>query len=173
VTEGYAMLLDHLMHDRGWLRRYAELSAAQLADYQRAAAFEELLLLRRYCAKLRYELELYGGGVPWDALPDLYVESLGAALGARHHAADAFVDVDPRFYAARYLRAWQLQARLTEALRERFDDDWYRNPAAGPWLAAELWAEGQRLPAHLLVERLGAAPLDFAPLVRAAEARLA
>jgi len=173
VTEGYAMLLDHLMHDRGWLRRYAELSAAQLADYRRAAALEELCLLRRYCAKLRYELELHGGGVPWDALPDLYVESLGAALGVRHHAADAFVDVDPRFHAARYLRAWQLQARLAEALRERFDEDWYRNPASGPWLVDELWSEGQRLPAHLLVERLGTAGLDFAPLVRAIEARLA
>ena len=173
VTEGYAMLLDHLMLDRGWVRRHAELPAAQLDEYLRASALEELLFLRRYCAKLRYELELYGGGVPWDALPDLYVETLGAALDARHHAADAFVDVDPRFYAARYLRAWQLQARLTDALRERFDEDWWRNPAAGPWIVAELWSEGQRLAAHELAERVGGGALDFAPLVRAIEARLA
>jgi hypothetical protein len=116
---------------------------------------------------------LHGGAVPWDALPDLYVETLGAALGVRHHAADAFVDVDPRLYAARDLRAWQLQARLAETLRERFDEDWWRNPATGPWIVAELWAEGQRLPAHELVARVGAGALDFAPLLRAVEERLA
>ena len=104
VTEGYAMLLDHLMHDRGWLLRYTELDRARADAFLRSAAFEELHLVRRYAAKLRYELALYSGEVPWDALPDLYVESLHAATGFRYRPADAFVDIDPRFYAARGLR---------------------------------------------------------------------
>jgi hypothetical protein len=173
VTEGYAMLLDHLPSDRGWLRRYAELDAARVDDFRRASAFQELYFLRRYAAKLRYELALHGGAERWDALPDLYVETLGAATSVRHAPADAFVAVDPRLYAVRYLRAWQLQAVLAEGLRERFDDDWWRNPRAGPWLTGTLMAEGQREDAAALAARVGGAPLEFAPIVRAVEQALA
>ena len=81
----------------------------------------------------------------------------------------AFVDVDPRFYAARYLRAWQLQALLTETLVERFNEDWWRNPQAGPWVIGELMGEGQRELAGELAERATGRSLSFAPLVRAIE----
>lgn len=172
VTEAYAMLFDHLMHSPGWLRRYTELGKAQLPAFLRAVGFEELQFLRRYCAKLIYEYALYGGGVPWDGLPDLYAETLTDATSFRYRPADAFVDVDPRYYAARYLRAWQLQAILSDALIERFDEDWYRNPRAGPWIVETLFAEGQRELADELALRVAEARLSFDPLVRATEALL-
>jgi hypothetical protein len=172
VTEGYAMLFDHLPRDSGWLRRYADLSASQQPAFLRAGALEELLFLRRYCGKLLYELELHGGKIPWGALPELYVDMLSAATGVRYSAADAFVDVDERFYVARYLRAWQLQAVLAGTLRERFDEDWWRNPAAGPWIVDELYGEGQRELADELATRVSGAGLGFAPLVRELESRL-
>jgi hypothetical protein len=173
VTEAYAMLFDHLLHDRGWLARYTELGKVRAVDYLRSAALEELHFLRRYAGKLRYELALYRGDVPWHALPDLYVETLGAATGFQYRAADAFVDVDPRFYSTRHLRAWQLQAAITEALRERYDEDWWRNPRAGPWLVGQLWAEGQRELADEMATRVAGRGLSFAPVVRAVEAMLA
>jgi hypothetical protein len=172
VTEGYAMLLDHLLHDQGWLRRYTELTKDTLPRFLRAAGFEELQFLRRYCGKLIYEVELYGGRVPWDALPDLYVQTLTSATTFRYDPADAFVDVDPRFYAARYLRAWQLQAVFTESLVERFNEDWWRNPHAGPWMVDDLFGEGQRELGHEIAARVGGA-LTFAPLVRGVERLLA
>ena len=52
VTEGYAMLLDHLMHDAGWLARYTELGRRHAPTFLRSVGFEELHFLRRYCAKL-------------------------------------------------------------------------------------------------------------------------
>jgi len=64
ITEGYAMLFDHLMHDAGWLARYSALGRVRVAEYRRAAAFEELQFLRRYAAKLVYELRLYSGDTP-------------------------------------------------------------------------------------------------------------
>jgi hypothetical protein len=170
ITESYAMLFDHLMHDAGWLLRYTELDRAHLAAFQRAVGFEELQFLRRYCAKLIYEQALYGGEVPWRALPDLYVETLTGATRFRYNAADAFVDVDPRFYAARYLRAWQLQALLAESLVERFDEDWYRNPRTGPWMVEQLFADGQRELADEVAMRVSGRALSFDPLVRATEA---
>jgi hypothetical protein len=173
MTEGYAMLFDHLTHDAGWLLRHTELGRARVAEFRRAAAFEELHFLRRYAAKLRYELSLYAGDVPWDALPELYVTSLGDATRMRYREADAFVDVDPRFYCTRYLRAWQIQAALGGVLREAFDEDWWRNPRAGPFLVAQLWGEGQRERGDELVRRVAGKALSFAPLVRAVEGALA
>jgi hypothetical protein len=172
ITEGYAMLFDHRMQDAGWLRRYTGLGKAELPRYLRASGFEELHFLRRYCAKLVYEVQLYSGNVPWRALPDLYVETLSAATGFRYQRADAFVDVDPRFYSARYLRAWQLQALLAETLTDRFNPDWWRNPAAGPWITGELFSHGQRELAEEQAARVAGRGLSFAPLVRAIERML-
>lgn len=170
VTESYAMLFDHLMHDAGWLARYTALGRSRTGAFLRTAGVEELQFLRRYCAKLIYEYALYGGDAAWDALPELYVETLSTATRFRYDPADAFVDVDPRYYAARYLRAWQLQAVLSDALRQRFDDDWWRNPRAGPWIVETLFAEGQRELAHELAARVAGQDLSFDPLVRATEA---
>lgn len=169
ITEGYAMLFDHLMQDPGWLKRYTELGQSALPAFLRAHGFQELHFVRRYSAKLIYEIELYGGRASWDSLPDLYVEQLTAATTFRYDRADAFVDVDPRYYAARYLRAWQLQALVTETLVERYDEDWWRNPRAGPWICSALFGEGQRELAHEQAQRVAAKPLSFAPIVRAIE----
>ena len=172
ITEGYAMLFDHLLHDGGWLGRYTALGKPRVAEYRRAAAFEELQFLRRYSAKLLYELRLYGGDVNWSSLPDAYVDILSSATTFRYRTADAFIDVDPRFYSARYLRAWQLQAGLREVLVSQFDDDWYRNPRTGPWVVRELFGEGQRELASELAARVGAATLSFDAVIRGIEAGL-
>jgi len=169
VTESYAMLFDHRMQDKGWLLRYTELGANRVGKFLRIAGFEELHFLRRYCAKLLYERALYSGEVPWSQLPDLYVSLLSTATGFEYNAADAFVDVDPRFYSARYLRAWQLQSVLNEQLTARFDVDWFRNPGAGPWLVGELFSHGQRETAEEISARAGGGALSFQPLVRRIE----
>jgi hypothetical protein len=173
VTEGYAMLFDHLMQDRGWLQRYTGLEKHTAPTFLRSAGFEELHFLRRYSAKLIYETQLYGGDVPWDALPDLYVEQLTAATTFQYARSDAFVDVDPRYYSARYLRAWQLQALITETLVERYDADWWRNPRAGPWIVQSLFGEAQRELAQEQATRVSGKTLSFAPLVRSIERMLA
>ena len=168
VTESYAMLFDHRMQDGGWLLRYTELGSSNIESFLRLAGFEELHYIRRYCAKLIYEVEAYGDNADWNDLPDMYVDTLSRATNFQYRAADAFVDFDPRYYSTRYLRAWQLQALLNESLVARFDIDWYRNPAAGPWMIRELWAEGQRESAEELASRVATKEgrLSFAPLVR-------
>ena len=167
VTETYAMLFDHRMHDRGWLSRYTQLGK-RLDAFGRMMAFEELHFIRRYCAKLLYEIDVYAHNGPWAGLADNYVEQLSAATGFVYRPEDAFIDLDPGFYSARYLRAWQLQALLNDSLTEKFNEDWYRNPAAGPWLSGELLSRGQRDTADELAHRLGG-ELSFEPLQRAVE----
>lgn len=172
VTEGYAMLFDHRMQHRAWLQRYTGMDRKRASAYLRLAGFEELHFLRRYCAKLLYEIQVYSGNVAWSALPDVYVELLADATGFQYHGADAFLDLDSRFYSTRYLRAWQLQALLEDGLTDRFDEDWWRNPAAGPWIVGELFAEGQREDASEVGRRAAGAELSFAPLTRKIESLL-
>ncbi len=173
ITEAYAMLFDHLSQNAGWLARYTGLGRPRVPKFRRSAGFEELHFLRRYCAKLVYEVELYAGGTSWESLPDLYVTTLTGATTFRYSPSDAFVDVDPRYYSTRYLRAWQLQALLAETLTDQFNEDWYRNPAAGPWMVGQLFGEGQRELAPEQAKRVTGKALSFAPLVRAIEGMLA
>ena len=172
ITESYAMLFHHRLSDAGWLARYTDLRGARLTEFLRVRAFDELHLLRRYCAKFLHEMELYSSE-DWDDMPARYAERLTCATGFRYDAANAFVDLDPRFYSARYLRAWQLQGIIGESLVNRFDADWWRNPRAGPWLAGSLFSEGQHDSGDELAARVAGTSLGFAPLVREAEASLA
>ncbi|MBA2688129.1 MAG: hypothetical protein H0U64_08505 [Gemmatimonadaceae bacterium] len=168
VTESYAMLLDHRMQDRGWLLRYTGLGSTHVDEFLRSAGFEELHFLRRYCAKLLYEVQVYSGDLDWRQMPDLYAETLTSATSFKYRPVDAFIDMDPRFYSARYLRAWQLQSVVDESLVNNFDIDWFRNPGAGPWLVRELLAEGQRETADEIAQRAGSL-LSFSPLIRKIE----
>jgi hypothetical protein len=165
VTESYAMLFDHRMQDRGWLLRYTELGTSRVREFLRLAALEELHFLRRYCAKFIYEVQVYGGAVPQSALPALYADTLTRATSFQYREADAFTDLDPHYYSSRYLRAWQLQAVVNASLTERFNDDWWRNPAAGPWIVRELFGEGQRETANEIAARVSGTALSFAPLI--------
>jgi hypothetical protein len=155
------------------VKRFTGLETATLPPFIRSAGFEELHYLRRYCAKLIYETQLYGGEESFDALPDLYVELLTKATSFQYSRADAFVDVDPRFYSARYLRAWQFQSLVTETLVDRYDADWWRNPRCGPWMVETLLGEAQRELADEQAMRVTGRALGFAPLIRSVERMLA
>ncbi len=166
VTEGFAMLWDHLTLDRGWIERYAGLARADAATLVFELAVGELFLARRYAAKLCYELELYRSDLV--AVATRYRDMLTAATGFRYLSEDYLLDVDPGFYAARYLRAWQLEAILARRFTEQYDRDWYRNPAAGEQVRA-LMARGQADPAHVLARRVAGTALGFAPVVERLE----
>jgi hypothetical protein len=170
VTEGYAIGFDHIVQLPAFLRRVMGVTEAR--DFLRFIAFRELVMLRRYCAKFAYERSLHRHG-PGTARAAEYAERLTDATGAQAPAALYLDDVDPHFYCIRYLRAWMLAGALHHVLRDRFDEDWFVNPAAGPFFR-ELWSIGQAEPAETLArERLGLERLDFAPLLAMMEGQLA
>ncbi len=78
------------------------------------------------------------------------------------------LDVDPGFYSARYLRAWQLESMLTMHLKEQFDEDWYRNPHAGDFVLG-LMQRGQGDPANRLAEDVLGQALTFDHVVHRLE----
>jgi hypothetical protein len=161
VTEGFAFLFQHLTEDPAWLeRRLGIADPAPIVEHARAA---KLVYLRRYCAKLGYELELQGGG-GLDGLDGLYAKRLSDAIHVDWPTAGWLSDVDAFFYVAAYLRAWALETHLRRELRERFGDLWFEEPRAGTMLR-ELWSAGQREPAHELLRQLTGADLDFSALL--------
>ncbi len=170
VTEGYAIAFDHIVQLPAFLRRRMDVS--QPEEFLRFIAFRELVMLRRYCAKFAYERALHRHG-PGPERAAEYAERLTEATGAQAPAALYLDDVDPHFYCIRYLRAWMLAGALHRVLRDRFDEDWFVNPASGPFLK-DLWAIGQAEPAEMLArERLGLEALDFGPLLEMMEGHLA
>jgi hypothetical protein len=165
VTEAFAFLFDGLADDATWLaaRLGANGANGELAGHARAS---RLLYIRRYCAKLVFELELHGGGDAGSAaLADAYAERLTSATGLEWPPHTWLTDLDPLLYCASYLRAWALEARLRATLHERFGPAWFEQRAAGEWLKS-LWREGQRLDADELAARAcDGEALDFAPLL--------
>jgi hypothetical protein len=163
VTESFAFLLEHLLDEPRWLRSHlgVEDPEAVLAGGRAS----RLLFLRRYAAKLAYELELHGGSPELDRMPERYSELLTSALRISWPRQSWLDDVDPGFYAACYLRAWALEARWRAALREAHGEEWFSSPAAGEWLRS-LWRRGQQLDAEELLAETVGGELDFAALAR-------
>ncbi len=158
VTESFAFLFEGLVADPGWLAAHVGAAdPAPVLAHERAA---RLVMVRRYCAKLAYELELGAADPPLERMPARYREHLQAATRAEWPEVSWLDDVDSGFYVACYLRAWALEVHWRRALRERFGERWFESAEAGAWLRAA-WREGQRLAAEeLLAERLGE-ELDF------------
>jgi hypothetical protein len=158
ITEGFAFLFEHLVSDPEWLSRKMGISdTAPIVEHHRAA---ELVFLRRYAAKLSYELELHGGGSV-DGLDAVYARRLSEAVRVEWPAVSWLADVDPFFYAARYLRAWALETHLRTALAERFGSAWFEEAEAGAYLRG-VWRAGQGpAGAEGILDQLGVAELDF------------
>jgi hypothetical protein len=153
VTEGWAMLLEHLTIDPVWLEKRLDFQSP--FEFAAEGATQLLWLVRRYCAKLLYEIEYH-------ATPDVtvmrsrYVELLGNALKVTPSDTDYLADIDDGFYASQYLRAWAFEAQLRAFLREKFGNAWFTRKDAGS-LIRDLWGEGQKPTAdEMLLEVTGA-----------------
>ena len=158
VTEGWAMLLEHLTIDPVWLER--RLDFPRPYEFAAEGATELLWLVRRYSAKLLYELEFHTAE-DLTALGPRYVELLSGATKVEPAAVDYLGDIDDGFYASQYLRAWALEAQLRGHLRERFGNAWFSRREAGS-LLRELWAEGQKPTADELLREVTGETLELA-----------
>jgi hypothetical protein len=158
VTEGWAMLLEHLTIDPVWLER--RLDFPRPYEFAAEGATQLLWVVRRYCAKLLYELEFHATE-DLTTLRPRYVELLREATKVEPAAADYLADIDNGFYASQYLRAWALEAQLRTHLRERFGNAWFTRREAGS-LLRELWAEGQKPTADELLREVTGEALELA-----------
>jgi hypothetical protein len=158
VTESFAFLLEGLTASPEWLKGVLGTDGAAAAiEHARAS---RLVFLRRYSAKIAYEVELHAPGADLAAMPGRYAELLGRRIGVEWPRETWLADVDGGFYVACYLRAWALEAQWRTELSERFGPSWFSSGEAGKWLRG-IWAEGQRLDADLLLAETTGRSLDF------------
>ncbi len=158
VTEGWAMLIEHLTIDPVWLER--RLDFPRPYEFAAEGAAQLLWVVRRYCAKLLYELEFHSAE-DLTALQPRYVELLAEATKVEPAGTDYLADIDDGFYVSQYLRAWALEAQLRTHLRERFGNAWFAHREAGA-LLRELWAEGQKPTADELLREVTGETLELA-----------
>ena len=165
LTEIYSYIFEAVTREPGWHALHFGLSDAQAEENAEATRFIDVLMYRRYAAKLRYELGF------WDAFPEEqggssrdYEPLLTDATGLRYDARGYLSDMDAGFYSADYLRAWIRSAQLDAYLRREVGEDWWRSAGTGEILRG-LFAEGTRPSSEDIARRLGFDPLDTGPLV--------
>jgi hypothetical protein len=157
VTEGWAMLFEHLIDEPDWLTRRLDFPRPDV--FAREGATVLLFFVRRYAAKLLYELEFHAADDP-TTMKDRYVELLGDALKIDPSPTDYLTDIDEGFYVSSYLRAWALEAQLRDFLREEYGRTWFARREAGS-LLRELWSLGQKPTGEELLKDVTGATLEL------------
>jgi len=164
VTEAYAFLFEYLVHNENWLPKHTQIDC--LNEYLDFACLNKLFFLRRYGAKLSYELKLHRNSL--EGMDEMYKTILEESLKFTHPRSHYLSDVDDGFYCAQYLRAWILETQLRAVLRDKFGEEWFNSLEAGRFLK-ELWFKGQKYDAAEIAEILGYDGLNPKILIREAE----
>jgi oligoendopeptidase F len=158
VTEGWAMLMQHLVTEPAWLNR--RLDVPRVEELAHDGAVSLLYFVRRYAAKLLYEIEFFQA----ESIPTMrnrYAEILGDALKLPVNPESYLDDIDGSFYVTGYLRSWAFEAQLREFLRSELGNDWFAKRDAGD-LLRELWSLGQGPTADELLRDVTGAKLEMA-----------
>jgi hypothetical protein len=159
VTESFAFTFDYLLTDRNWVNEYIKMP--NVDEYMHHAFVEKLFFIRRYGAKLEYEMKLHTDGLP--GMNTVYKSVLEASMVFKHPEEHYILDVDDGFYCAQYLRAWIFHAQLIDLLKEKFGEKWFLNPKSGKYLS-NLWSVGQKYDVVELAQNEGFQGLDVGPL---------
>jgi hypothetical protein len=166
VTEGFAFIFDHLLGNREWLAQILDYEDSD--EYVRFAAVNDLYFLRRYAAKLSYEVKLHAETGSLDDMAAVYSSKLTRATCVEVPPENYLTDVDEGFYCASYLRAWMLEGALRLMLQDDFGKAWFASKDAGEWLKG-LWSQGQHLTAERLLLRRGGGRLSADPITHLLE----
>lgn len=134
----FGALLAGLCLEPAWLAARLELSRRQAPEVLRAVGLARLLHLRAAAAALRVATEV-DRGLSGQAWREAHREALSGALLASWDGVRASRDDEAGPLVAT-VRGFAEGERLRAALRERFDEDWWRNPRTAEHLAGLLAA---------------------------------
>ncbi len=147
-------VLASLVREPEWLRRCARTDLRR--DDERAIAYAFVLDARLAAARTLGSLEAHATGFGARAgqtMRDLYLRATGADLPA----GLALREIDPWMSSWAELRGLALASQIRAALREKFDEDFWRNPRALLPLQG-MWNRGGRPSVADLFAELGAEP---------------
>jgi hypothetical protein len=155
LAETYGFLLEQLQCNEVWLKEVV--GFAEPAGLTRFRTLARAHLVRRHCAKLSYELSLYGEGL--ENAPKVYADTLSRATGLQCDPQSYLADAEDGLDSAGYLRAWIFELQLRDYLRSRFGNTWFAHKAAGRFLK-EIWETGQLYSVDELCREIGLGQLE-------------
>jgi hypothetical protein len=155
LTETYAFLLEQLQCNEVWLRDIVGFDEPD--SLTRFRTLSRAHLVRLHCAKLSYELSLYGEGL--ENAPKAYADTLSRATGLQCDPQAYLEDAEDGLDSAGYLRAWIFELQLRDYLCSRFGNTWFAQKAAGRFLK-EIWETGQLYSVDELCREIGLGQLE-------------
>lgn len=161
VRKLWPHLFELLLLEPRWLMRHARVTSNQARELVRFAAFAQLHRLRTLATSHAFNVWVLARG-SGAGLEDAWVERARDAQQAQVGASEVWSALDPSLHAVHALRAAALAEPLRMTLQERFDEDWWRNPAGARFLTS-LFARGGRDAIEQLANELGYAPLSLQP----------
>src|SRR5918994_6122783 len=164
LTEIYSFLLEHLTQNRAWLTGVVGLPEETAGEVAYYAGLTELFFVRRYAAKLAYELDFFGDPLAEGRNQRLYTTTLSAATHFVYAPQNYLNDMDPGYYSADYLRAWITEAMLRRHLEDTYGEDWFARSEAGAVLR-DLWGTREKEENEDVARMIGCKPFDTSYLV--------
>lgn len=151
VAETFAFLIGGLVRSERFLAAELGLDPAIASEYAAYAGFVELFMIRRYSAKVLFELSFLEA--PEEAAAG-FPSLMAGAVGFAQPLPEAVAEMDEALASVDYLVAWMLEAQLRHALTAAAGPDWFRDRDAVEALRS-LWAAGGALDAGALARRTG------------------
>ncbi len=134
VVEAHTHLWADLGSSASWVGRVWGLTGERRQRYLRLAAFLDLHEVRWHAARLEFALAEADEGHP-EGPGELWIKLIQTATGFIPDPREYLECMSPGIQVAFWLRGRMLAAQLSRELRDRHDEDWYRNPRAGAFLS--------------------------------------
>lgn len=153
VGQALADLFRGLLSSREWMGRLEGLQGAELTEFLARARWLELMEFRRDVALLDFQLRIWDAPDPAEEVAT-YPDTIFQATGFQPDPQGFVEGLEEGLGAAGRVRGRILGAMLRRRVRDRYGSDWFRCPAAGPFLR-DVMGRGWRTSASF-VHRLDA-----------------
>jgi len=141
-------LFRGLIYEHKWLAKYPRIDEG--GDFRRFLALRRLMSARYLAGLSVYEADLFKNS-DTESMPEHYERIMGAALHCRIDAGGYLRPLTTLTRASSAFYGAASAPALSNYLRERFDEEWWRVPEAGEYLKG-LWRDGGRITRERLAD---------------------
>ena len=162
VSEMYAFLIQYLTTSIEWCEEMMGFSDLNFLNF---ALFDKMYMLRRYCAKVLYEVKLHSMDEVDKRMGRVYSDILYDAVKVKYDSRRYLYDLDMGFYSIEYLIAWFGEAQLRSFFMNYFGRYWFENYHAGKVLK-RLWGYGTKYRVDELLRMLSLDNVSIEPTIK-------
>lgn len=127
VGEGYGFLLQQLTSNLKWIKRFVNMEKDDMSLYQTYVTGYNLYMVRRFCGKLLYEMEIFSGPLNDQTLKHKYKNIMELAVKVKANPYNYLLDLDLGFSTPYYIRAWVFESYLRDYAQVNYGEEWFSN----------------------------------------------